>query len=65
LIPAAEATGVWMLIAGIQAENAASLSLHEAVGFRRVGVHERLARDAAGVWRDVVMMERRSPLIGG
>ncbi|HEV7809469.1 MAG TPA: GNAT family N-acetyltransferase [Candidatus Limnocylindrales bacterium] len=60
LIPASEAAGVWTLIAGVQAENAASLRLHEQVGFRRVGVHERLARDAAGVWRDVVMLERRS-----
>jgi phosphinothricin acetyltransferase len=60
LIPAAEAAGIWTLIAGIQAENAASLRLHAAVGFRLVGVHERLARDAAGAWRDVLMMERRS-----
>jgi len=64
VIPAAEAAGVWTLIAGIQAENAASLRLHEAVGFRRVGLHERLARDAAGDWRDVVLMERRSRTTG-
>jgi hypothetical protein len=56
------AAGVWTLIAGIQAENVASLGLHEAVGFRRIGVQERIGRDRDGVWRDVVLMERRSPL---
>jgi len=64
LIPASEAAGVWTLMAGIQAENAASLRLHERVGFRRVGVHERMARDARGVWRDVVIFERRSRFVG-
>jgi L-amino acid N-acyltransferase YncA len=64
LIPIADAAGVWTLIAGVQAENMASLALHAAVGFRRVGVHERLARDAAGAWRDVVILERRSATAG-
>lgn len=64
LIPASEAAGIWTLIAGVQAENAASLALHEAVGFRRVGVQERIAQDHDGVWRDVVLLERRSPHIG-
>lgn len=64
LIPASEAAGVWTLIAGVQAENAASLRLHERVGFRRVGTHERIAQDAGGAWRDVVMLERRSGTTG-
>jgi L-amino acid N-acyltransferase YncA len=64
LIPASEAAGVWTLLAGVQAENAASLALHEAAGFRRIGVQERVGRDAAGVWRDVVLLERRSPTTG-
>jgi L-amino acid N-acyltransferase YncA len=34
--------------------------VHEAVGFRHVGVRERIGR-LAGVWRDVVLLERRSP----
>jgi phosphinothricin acetyltransferase len=59
LIPASEAAGVWTLMAGVLAENAASLALHERVGFRRVGIHERIGRDAAGHWRDVVLLERR------
>jgi len=64
LVPASEAAGIWTLIAGVQAENVASLALHAAVGFRRIGVQERIARDAAGRWRDVVLLERRSPSIG-
>jgi phosphinothricin acetyltransferase len=64
LIPASEATGVWTLIAGVQAENLASLALHERAGFRRIGVQEQIGRDATGVWRDVVLLERRSPVVG-
>jgi L-amino acid N-acyltransferase YncA len=64
LIPASESAGIWTLIAGVQAENVGSLALHERVGFRRVGVHEALGRDAAGQWRDVVLLERRSDRAG-
>ena len=64
LIPASEAAGVWTLIAGVQAENVASLALHERAGFRRLGVQERIGRDATGVWRDVVLLERRSLAVG-
>jgi phosphinothricin acetyltransferase len=64
LIPATEAAGIWTLVAGVQAENLASLALHEAVGFRRIGVQERIGRDATGRWRDVVLFERRSATIG-
>jgi L-amino acid N-acyltransferase YncA len=65
LIPASEAVGLWTLLAGVLADNQASLGLHEAVGFRRVGVHHRIGRDIAGRWRDVVLLERRSPTTGG
>jgi L-amino acid N-acyltransferase YncA len=64
LITAAEAAGVWTLMAGIQGENAVSMALHERVGFRRVGVHERMARDSGGTWRDVAIFERRSRRVG-
>jgi phosphinothricin acetyltransferase len=64
LIPATEAHGIWTLIAGIQLENEASLRLHERAGFRRIGVQERVGRDPAGRWRDVVLLERRSELVG-
>ena len=59
-----ERAGVWTLIAGIQAENAASLRLHARVGFRRIGVQRRVGRDGEGTWRDVVLLERRSEAIG-
>jgi L-amino acid N-acyltransferase YncA len=37
--------------------------LHEAVGFRQVGVQERLGQDASGRWRDVILFERRSAVV--
>ena len=64
LIPASEAAGLWTLMAGIQAENVASLALHESVGFRRVGVLVAVGKDPAGRWRDVVLLERRSTSVG-
>ena len=64
LIPASEAVGLWTLLAGVMADNQASLGLHEAVGFRRVGVHRKVGRDTTGRWRDVVLLERRSSTIG-
>ncbi len=64
MIPASEAAGIWTLIAGVQANNGASLVLHERAGFSRIGVQERIGRDAAGVWRDVVLLERRSTTAG-
>lgn len=64
LVPASEEAGVWSLVAGVLAENAASLALHERAGFRQIGAHERLGRDATGRWRDVVLLERRSASAG-
>jgi L-amino acid N-acyltransferase YncA len=64
LIPASEAAGFWTLLAGVLADNAASLALHERVGFRRIGVQRRLGQDATGRWRDVVVLERRSTTVG-
>jgi L-amino acid N-acyltransferase YncA len=64
LIPASEAAGFWTLQAGILPENKASLALHKRVGFRRVGVQHRIARDRQGRWRDRVLLERRSSVSG-
>lgn len=64
LIPASEVEGLWTLQAGVIADNKASLALHERAGFRRIGVQERLGRDRRGRWRDVVLLERRSPVVG-
>lgn len=63
LVGRSEQAGYWTLTAGVFPENQASLRLHEACGFREVGVRERLG-ELAGVWRDVVLLERRSTLVG-
>ena len=62
LIASSEAAGVWTIQTGIFPENEASLRLHEAVGFRVVGRRERLGR-LHGAWRDVLLLERRSPVV--
>jgi L-amino acid N-acyltransferase YncA len=62
LIASTEAAGVWTIQSGIFPENTASLALHRTVGFRVVGTRERLGRHH-GRWRDVVLIERRSPVI--
>jgi L-amino acid N-acyltransferase YncA len=64
LIPASEAAGFWTLLAGVLIDNTASLALHEAVGFRRVGVQQAVGQDPSGRWRDVVLLERRSQVVG-
>ena len=63
LVGAAEAAGLWTLQAGIFPENAASVALHQACGFRVVGRRERLGQ-LQGVWRDVLLLERRSAVVG-
>lgn len=60
VIPASERAGFWTLLAGVMAENATSLALHERCGFRRVGVLRALGRDPSGGWRDVVLLEHRA-----
>jgi L-amino acid N-acyltransferase YncA len=55
----AERSGIWTLQAGVFPENAASLALHRRCGFRVVGTRERIGK-LDGVWRDVVLLERRS-----
>jgi len=64
MVRESEAAGIWTMQAGIFPENAASLALHEACGFRVVGMRERIGRHD-GRWRDVVLMERRSRMAGG
>ncbi|MBO0831509.1 MAG: N-acetyltransferase [Actinobacteria bacterium] len=62
LISSTEAAGIWTIQSGIFPENLPSLALHERAGFRVVGIRERLGRHH-GRWRDVVLIERRSPLV--
>jgi L-amino acid N-acyltransferase YncA len=60
LVARAGRGGIWTIEAGIFPENEASIALHSRCGFRVVGVRERLGQHH-GKWRDVVLMERRSP----
>lgn len=62
VVASAERGGIWTVQTGIFPENRASVRLHQACGFRMVGVRERLGR-LGGRWRDVLLMERRSPVI--
>lgn len=59
LVRGSEESGIWTLQAGIFPENVASIAVHESCGFRRVGVREKLGQ-LDGMWKDVVLMERRS-----
>jgi phosphinothricin acetyltransferase len=62
LVASTEAAGIWTIQSGIFPENTASLALHAAAGFRVVGTRERIARHH-GLWRDVLLIERRSSVI--
>lgn len=64
LIEASERAGFWTIEAGIFPENEASIALHRACGFRKVGVRERVGQMPDGRWRDVLLMERRSTSVG-
>jgi L-amino acid N-acyltransferase YncA len=64
LIVASERAGFWTLEAGIFPENAASVALHEGCGFTFVGVRKRVGQMPDGRWRDVLLYERRSELVG-
>lgn len=63
LIEASEKEGLWTLQSGIFAENAGSIALHEACGFRQIGFREKIGK-LNGEWKDNVIMERRSKIVG-
>jgi len=60
VIESAEAGGIWTLETGVFPENETSMALLKRFGFREVGIRERISQ-LDGVWRDVVLLERRSP----
>lgn len=64
VVASSEENGIWMLQSGIFPENQASIALHEKFGFRLVGKRERIGKMANGVWRDIVLLERRSVVVG-
>jgi len=63
LIDSTEAAGIWTIQSGIFPDNAASLALHRQLGFRTLGIRERVGR-RNGAWTDVVLIERRSTVAG-
>ncbi|BDD03972.1 GNAT family N-acetyltransferase [Aureibacter tunicatorum] len=63
LIKESEAIGIWTLQAGIFPENLGSLKIHKRLDFREVGFREKIGQ-LNGVWRDTVLLERRSKKIG-
>lgn len=63
LISATEAQGMWTLQAHIFPENEAALGLHHKFGFEVIGTRHKMGRHR-GAWRDVLLLERRSPTVG-
>lgn len=63
LVRQSEVSGTWTLQSSIFPENTASVRLHERHGFRLMGRRERIAQ-LNGAWRDTVIMERRSKIVG-
>jgi L-amino acid N-acyltransferase YncA len=63
LIEESERNGIWTLQAAIFPENVASVKLHLRCGFREVGRRERIGQ-LNGIWRDTLLFERRSEIVG-
>jgi phosphinothricin acetyltransferase len=63
LIAGSESAGIWTVQTGIFPENTASLALHRRCGFRIIGTRQRIGQ-LNGVWRDTLLLERRSAVVG-
>lgn len=63
LIEKSEVAGLWTLQSGIFSDNTASIKLHEQCGFRVIGYREKIGKKD-GVWKDNIIMERRSKTVG-
>ena len=64
VIQESEKEGYWTLQSGIFPENEASIKLHEKVGFRFLGKREKVGKTIHGVWKDNLLFERRSKVVG-
>ena len=64
LIKLSEENGFWTLQSGIIRENSSSIVLHEKCGFRELGIREKVAKMNNEKWHDVILMERRSKIVG-
>lgn len=63
LVEASECSGIWMLQSSVFPENTATRALHKSCGFREVGYREKIGCHH-GVWRDTILLERRSQVVG-
>ena len=63
LVEESEAKGIWSLQSSIFPENKASITLHKSCGFREIGYLEKISC-MDGVWRNTVLLERRSKATG-
>ena len=63
VIDESERAGIWTLQGGTFPENIVSIALQKSCGFREVGRRERIGQ-MNGIWRDVILMERRSKVVG-
>lgn len=63
LVEESERRGIWTLQAGIFPENVPSIKVHLAVGFREIGLRSRIGK-MGDIWRDLLLLERRSPTVG-
>ena len=63
LVDDSQKNGIWTLQSGIFPENVSSIALHESCGFRVVGTRKRIGK-LHGIWRDTVLLERRSEVMG-
>ncbi|MCK0144500.1 N-acetyltransferase family protein [Arenibacter sp. F26102] len=63
LIVESEKAGFWTLQSGIFPENKGSVELHLKMGFRFIGKRERIGK-RDNVWKDNLLFERRSALVG-
>jgi phosphinothricin acetyltransferase len=68
IVRVSETVGVWTIRAHMFPENKVSERLHARFGFRVLGVCEKQGKmdlgPYAGQWRDVLLMERRSKIVG-
>jgi phosphinothricin acetyltransferase len=62
VVESSERSGIWTLQTSVFPENEPSLALLRRFGFRTVGTRERIGR-LHGVWRDTVLVERRSEVV--
>lgn len=64
LIEESEKEGYWTIQSGIFPENIASIKLHEKVGFRFIGKREKVGKTKDGLWKDNLLYEKRSKIVG-